>query len=135
MTCYVYIPIAGENKISTFTLNPDTGKLTFERDVATGGGPGPLAIDPESKFLYAGLRSTQEVASFSIDPSTGDLSPIGSVSLESDPCYIATDGKAIFCSPPITVPERYRCIPSAKMGLWVVPPSNGARQRTKRIAS
>ena len=96
MTYYVYIPIAGENKISTFTLNPDTGQLTFQRDVAVGAGPGPLAIDPESKFLYAGLRSVQEVASFSIDPSTGDLSPIGSVSLESDPCYISTDVKGNF---------------------------------------
>ena len=98
MTYYVYIPIAGENKISTFTLNPDTGQLTFQRDVAVGSGPGPLAIDPEGKFLYAGLRSIQEIVSFSIDPSTGDLSPIGSVSLESDPCYISTDGKGNFYS-------------------------------------
>ena len=59
MTYYVYVPIAGENKISTFTLNQETGQLTFQRDVVVGGAPGPLAIDPESKFLYAGLRSTQ----------------------------------------------------------------------------
>ena len=96
MTHYVYIPITGENKISTFILNPDTGQLTFQRDIATSGAPGPLAINPESKFLYVGIRSTREIASFSIDPSTGDLSPIGSVSLEADPCYISTDGKGNF---------------------------------------
>ena len=96
MAYYVYIPITSESKISTFTLNPDTGQLTFQRDVAVGGAPGPLAIDPESKFLYAGLRSTREIASFSIDPNTGDLSSIGSVSLEADPCYISTDGKGNF---------------------------------------
>lgn len=96
MAYYVYIPISGENKISTFILNPDTGDLTFQRDVALDDGPGPLAVDPESKFLYAGLRSIQEIASFSIDPSTGDLSSIGSASLESDPCYISTDGKGNF---------------------------------------
>ena len=97
MAYYVYIPISGEeNKISTFTLNPETGQLTFQRDVVLDDGPGPLAVDPESKFLYAGLRSIQEIASFSINPSTGDLSPIGSVSLESDPCYIAADGNGNF---------------------------------------
>ena len=96
MAYYVYIPIAGENKISTFTLNLDTGQLTFQRDVVVGGAPGPLAVDPESKFLYAGLRSTREIASFSINPSTGTLSSIGSVSLEADPCYISTDGRGNF---------------------------------------
>ena len=50
MASYVYIPIAGENKISIFILNPDTGQLTFQRDVAVDGAPGPLAVDPKSKF-------------------------------------------------------------------------------------
>ena len=96
MTNYVYISIAGENKISTFKMQPDTGELLFQRDVEIDGGPGPLAVDPKQKFLYAGIRSTRHISSFRIDPSTAGLSPIGAVSLEADPCYMATDRKGNF---------------------------------------
>ena len=96
MTYYAYISIAGENKISIFKMNPDTGKLLFQNDVALSGGPGPLAVDPEFKFLYAGIRSNHEISSFRIDHNTGGLSNIGTVSLEADPCYIITDRKGNF---------------------------------------
>lgn len=87
----IYVSLAGEDKISIYSLNPGTGKLTLQRDVTTGGGPGPLAVDPSHHFMYVGLRSTCEMATFQLDPVTGDLSFIGSVELRSDPCYIATD--------------------------------------------
>jgi len=96
MKYHAYISIAGENKISTFKMQPDTGKLLFRGDVAVSGAPGPLAVGPESRFLYAGLRSTREISSFCIDHSTGGLSLLGTVSLDSDPCYIATDRKGNF---------------------------------------
>ena len=72
----VYLSIGAENKISTFKMLPDTGKLLFEADVAVGGAPGPLAVDPERKFLYAGIRSTREISSFRIDQSTGSRTQI-----------------------------------------------------------
>ena len=96
MEYYAYISIAGENKISTFKMNPDTGKLLFQGDVAVSGGPGPLAVDPERKFLYAGIRSNRQISSFRIDHNTGGLSLIGTVSLDADPCYIRTDGRGNF---------------------------------------
>ncbi len=96
MKYYAYISIAGENKISTFKMHPDTGKLLFQNDVTVSGSPGPLAVSPERRFLYAGLRSTREIASFRIDCNTGGLSPIGMVSLDFDPCYITTDRKGNF---------------------------------------
>ncbi|MBM3242912.1 lactonase family protein [Candidatus Poribacteria bacterium] len=96
MKYQVYVSIAGENKISIFKMNPDTGKLLFQNDVAVSGGPGPLAVDPRCRFLYAGIRSTCQISSFHIDHSTGGLSLIRTISLDSDPCYIITDGKGKF---------------------------------------
>ncbi|MFQ6039964.1 MAG: lactonase family protein [Candidatus Poribacteria bacterium] len=96
MEYQVYISIAGENKISTFKMNPDTGKLIFQGDIAVSGGPGPLAVDPERRFLYVGIRSTRQISSFRINHSTGDLLLIGTVSLDADPCYIATDRRGNF---------------------------------------
>jgi 6-phosphogluconolactonase len=87
----MYITLAGEDKISIFGLDPKTGKLSFQEDVAVPGGPAPLAIDPERRFLYVGQRSTCQVSSYRIDPSSGQLSLIGTIPLESDPCYMSTD--------------------------------------------
>lgn len=96
MKYHVYVSIAGENKISLFKMNPDTGELMFQSDVEVSGSPGPLAVDPERRFLYAGLRSTRQISSFRINHSTGALSLIRTISLDSDPCYIATDRKGNF---------------------------------------
>jgi 6-phosphogluconolactonase len=96
MKYHVYTSIAGENKISTFKMNPDTGKLLFQGDIALSGGPGPLAVDPRRRFLYAGIRTTCQISSFRIDHSTGGLSLIGTISLDSDPCYITTDRRGNF---------------------------------------
>ena len=96
MSYYLYLALAGENKISIFAMDPETGKLQLQEDVGLGGGPGPLAVDPEQKTLYVGIRSTSEIASFSIDRPTGSLSHISSVSLQGDPCYLSTDRKGRF---------------------------------------
>ena len=74
-------------------MDAETGKLEPLGEVETDGGPGPLATDPEQKVVYAGLRSSLNISSYRIDQGTGDLSLIGSVGLEADPCYLATDRK------------------------------------------
>ena len=96
MKYQVYISIAGEDKISTFTMQPDTGKLLFQDDVEVGGSPGPLVVHLERGFLYAGIRSTCHISSFRIEPSTGSLLLIKMVPLDSDPCYMSTDRSGNF---------------------------------------
>ena len=61
MKYQVYVSIAGENKILIFKMNPDTGKLLSQSEITLSGGPGPLAVDPERKFLYAGIRTSHEI--------------------------------------------------------------------------
>ena len=93
MPYHVHVAVAGEDRIAIWTLDPRTGRLTFQEDVAIGGSPRPLAIHhtASGSFLYAGLRAGCEIASFALDHSTGSLSLLGTVSLSADPCYISTD--------------------------------------------
>jgi len=96
MAYYLYLSIGGENKISIYQMEPETGPLHFDRDVVLDGGPGPLAVDPTQKYLYVGVRSERQISSFQIDPKTGDLRPMNTVSLEADPCYLSTDRNGRF---------------------------------------
>ena len=96
MKYFVYVSIAGENRISIFEMAPDTGRLHFQADVPVSGGPAALAVDPQHGFLYASLRAIRQFVSFRIDRATGNLSPIGEVSLDADACFISTDRKGNF---------------------------------------
>ncbi len=96
MPYYMYVSISGEDRLLVFTVDPETGRLESQGDVVVTGGPAPLVIDPERRFLYVGRRGAREISSYRIDWSTGGLSLIGEVSLESDPCYLATDRKGRF---------------------------------------
>jgi 6-phosphogluconolactonase len=91
MATYLYLALNGENKIASYTLDPDTGKLSHYEDVPLTGAPGPLAADPSGSHLYAGLRSTRQLASFAIDQGSGRLTHLGSVPLISDPCCLSVD--------------------------------------------
>ena len=93
MTIYVaYIAVGSENKLLLFDMNPTTGRLTARGEEHLGGAPGPLAVDPQQRYLYVGLRSTKEVVSYQLDPSNGETTRMGSaIPLQADPCYLATD--------------------------------------------
>ena len=96
MPYIMYVALQGDDKLARFTLDPTTGKLTPQGEVAVPGGPAPLAVDPQRRFLYVARRGACIISSFRIAPHTGDLTPIGEVALESDPCYIATDRRGKF---------------------------------------
>ncbi len=86
-----YVAFQRDNKISTFTMDPDTGELTWQQQVSAEGGPGPLAIDPDKNFLYVGNRDSQKLSSYRIDQNTGELSLVGAVPLQGEPVQISTD--------------------------------------------
>ena len=96
MTNFMYVSLQGDDKISIFVMDPNTGKLEPLGDKEIDGGPAPLALDPERRFLYVGRRDAVEVSSFGINSSTGELSLIGTAPLGADPCYFATDRSGRF---------------------------------------
>ena len=91
MPYVIYVAVQGDDKLARFTMDPTTGKLTLQEEIPVAGGPAPLAVDPQRRFLYVGRRGQCIISSFRIEPGTGRLSHIGEVPLESDPCYMATD--------------------------------------------
>jgi len=98
MPYVMYVALQGDDKLARFTMDPTTGKLTLQEEIPVAGGPAPLAVDPQRRFLYVGRRGARIISSFRIESQTGRLTPIGEVSLESDPCYMSTDrgGRFVF---------------------------------------
>jgi 6-phosphogluconolactonase len=86
-----YVSFQRDNRISIFTMDPGTGKLTWQQQVAVPGGPGPMAIDPGKNFLYVGSRDSQKLSSYRIDHNTGGLSLLGTVPLQGEPVQMSTD--------------------------------------------
>lgn len=93
MTTYVvYIAVGGTNQLLRYAMDPATGALTLLETIMLAGAPGPLAVDPSTRYLYVGLRSTKQVVSYQIDTATGALVPFGpTLALAADPCYLAVD--------------------------------------------
>ena len=96
MPYFMYVALQGDDKILTFKMDPDSGKLELQEELAISGGPAPLAVDPQRRYLYAGRRESKELSSFSIDQKTAGLRHIGTVPLETDSVYLATDRKGRF---------------------------------------
>lgn len=88
---YVYVTLSGEDKIAVYAMDRNSGELDLVEVTAVPGLPAPLALHPSRRFLFAGRRSDLEISSFEVDGASGRLAHIGSVPLESDPCYLATD--------------------------------------------
>ncbi len=87
----MYVSFQDDDSISIFTVDPATGTLDWQAEVAVDGGPAPLAIDPGKNFLYVGRRAKQEISSYRIDQSTGGLALIGTAPLQGEPVCLATD--------------------------------------------
>ena len=113
MPYYVYVSLSAEDRINVYAMDPETGGLDSYAIVAAGAGPGPLCVEPQQRFLYAGLRTGRQAAAFRLDKGSGRLSPLGVAPLESDPCYLSTDARAASCSAPTTGPAWPRCTRSA----------------------
>ena len=86
-----YVSLAGDQKIGTLALDCRTGVFEVVRETKLSGDPGPLAISPDGRRLYAAIRSTYEMSTFEVDPANGQIEPLGTINLHSDPCSISTD--------------------------------------------
>ncbi len=95
-TIHMYVSFQDDDKISIFSVDPASGQLHWQEDVAIEGGPAPLAISPDKSVLHVGRRTSQQLSSYRIDRSNGGLSLIGDVPLQGEPVYVATDRSGRF---------------------------------------
>jgi 6-phosphogluconolactonase len=92
----MYVSSQGEDKLVRFALDPATGDLEPQGEVAVAGGPAPIAVNPGRQCLYVARRGERRISSYRIDQWTGALAMIGTVELSNDPCYLATDRRGRF---------------------------------------
>ena len=88
---HMYVALQDDDRISIFTMDPSTGALSWQEDVAVEGGPAPLALSPDKRVLHVGRRGSQEISSYRVDPRTGSLSFLGTAPLQGEPVYVSTD--------------------------------------------
>ena len=94
---FLYVGSSDSQDIMVLSLDPKSGALTPVETVAVPGptkpgGSLPLAVSPDRKFMFAGLRNEPfSVVTFSIDQKSGKLKHVGSGPLEGSMAYISTD--------------------------------------------
>ena len=91
MPCSLYVCLQDDDKIAAFAVEPDSGRLTPQAEVAVAGGPSVVAISPNRQVLYVGTRGKPAISSFQIDQRTGGLVPQGTVETGQGPTFLATD--------------------------------------------
>lgn len=90
-SCQVYIASGGTNQIIRYELEMKTGNLLSLPAVDLPGSPGPLAVDPTQRRLYAGLRNSKAVAVYHISGADGSLERIGATPIVANPVYLSID--------------------------------------------
>jgi 6-phosphogluconolactonase len=93
---YAYVGNADSNDITVLKFAPSGEMSVVETvrfpNVEKPGGSTPLAVSPDKKMLYAGVRSEPfQVLAFALDPATGKLTFRGSAPLADSMAYVATD--------------------------------------------
>ena len=122
---YVYVSIAGENKISIFNMSPDTATLTPHGEVAVYSPPSILAVHPTRNVLYAAIRATGDIISFQLDRNTGQLELMDTrVTGWEDPAYLEIDKTEDFLIIPYYVPGKVTVYPLREDGTLQDQPSD-----------
>jgi len=71
---YLYASNRGHDSITTLSIDPETGSLTFVDNVPSGGKtPRHFAIDPTGKYLLVANENSDNITVFSVDSKTGKL--------------------------------------------------------------
>lgn len=96
MENHLYISLAGDDCILHFALDESTGQLSQIGAYDAPGRPAPLAMNPSNQILYVGCRETCELSAYKQNQETGQLTLQASISVPSDPCYLATDRSGHF---------------------------------------
>ncbi|MFN9718961.1 MAG: lactonase family protein [Planctomycetota bacterium] len=75
---FLYVSNRGHETITAFTIDQQTGLLTYVENEPTGGEePRNFFIDPSGKWLLAENQNSDSVFVFSVDQTSGKLQPTG----------------------------------------------------------
>ena len=100
-------------KQTVYTASPESQQIHVWRLNAEGpsrwcrllmcGQVQPMAISPDKRFLYVGVRPEFRVLAYRISPDDGALTYTAEAPLPGSPTHISTDRRAtLFSAAPIT---------------------------------
>jgi 6-phosphogluconolactonase len=119
----VYVSNADSREVLVYWMYPGSGDLSLVERVATSGVAMPMAVSPDRRYLYVGLRSEPySVASFRIDPDSGRLRAIATTPLPDNFAYIATDRSGRFLLGASYAGNRIAINPIGPHGFVQAPP-------------
>ena len=70
---FLYISERTTSTLAAFSVNAETGKLTYVGSTPTEKQPRGFAIDPAGKFLIASGEKSETISTYAIDQTTGAL--------------------------------------------------------------
>jgi len=74
---FAYATNAGDNSISSYSLNPVTGTLTdIGTPIASGTSPFAIVGSPDKKYVYVVNRGSDNISAYAVDPTSGALTEI-----------------------------------------------------------
>ena len=86
---FVYASNRGEDSVAAFSVDQDSGRLTFLGTTPSGGrGPRDIALTPDGTMLLAGNMVSGTIDPFRVDVATGKLTPTGAVTQALAPSCI-----------------------------------------------
>ena len=89
---FVYAASRGDNRISAFTVTPDTGELSpLETVPALGRTPRSAALSPDGAFLLAANQDSDTVAVYRRDAQSGRLTDGRTVDCPTPTCFCFLD--------------------------------------------
>lgn len=97
----VYVANADSQEVSVLALDRASGALTPIETIATGGVTMPMALSPNQRVLYVGMRSQPfRVIAYAIDPASGRLKKLGESALADSMANIDVDrsGRWLFAA-------------------------------------
>ncbi len=93
---FAYVANAGDNTVSSYTVNATTGQLRHNGYVATEISPHGITVDPSGKFAYVTNWGSNTVSAYSINASTGTLTSVGAVATGIWPYSVTVDPSGKF---------------------------------------
>ena len=98
MSHYVYVLARERNRVLVFSMAPDSGRLTLRSEAGLDGSPYTGCFSPAQDTLYVTITIDRQpfVSCFSVAQQTGGLTPIGTLPMEADPCYLSVDNTGRF---------------------------------------
>jgi len=93
---FVYVGNSDSQDVTVLALKPNGDLTLVETKIVPGpnkpGGSLPLAVSPDKRWLFAGLRNEPfSVTTFGIDGKTGRLTRVGSGPLPYSMAYLSVD--------------------------------------------